>query len=107
MTTVIVNAGICGFSTRIEIARLSTRTVSAALTSDCEMVRQAAQQIRELDWQDALRKREDSLICKAAFQCIKHAGCPVPLGIIKAIEVEVGMALPRDAVIHFEVTDGR
>jgi hypothetical protein len=28
-----------------------------------------------------------------------HAACPVPVGIIKAIEVEAGLALPVDASI--------
>jgi hypothetical protein len=35
----------------------------------------------------------------AAKHC-KHASCPVPSGIIKAIEVASGLALPRDASIQ-------
>ena len=35
----------------------------------------------------------------AAKHC-NHAACPVPSGIIKAIEVASGLALPRDAVIE-------
>ena len=31
-----------------------------------------------------------------------HVSCPIPLGIIKAIEVEAGLALPTDVGIHFE-----
>ena len=104
MTTVVVDAGVCGFSTKVEIYRLSARTVSVVLTSDCEMVSQVAEQIRELDWQDTLRESKDSLVYKSALQCIKHTSCPVPLGIIKAIEVEVGVALPKDVAIHFEIT---
>jgi hypothetical protein len=34
-----------------------------------------------------------------------HLACPVPVGIIKAVEVEAGLALARDASIHFEATD--
>jgi hypothetical protein len=34
----------------------------------------------------------------AAKHC-KHAACPVPSGIIKAIEVASGLALPKDALI--------
>ena len=107
MTTVLVDAGICGFSTKVEVVRLSARRVSVALASDCEMVSQIAEQIRELDWQDTLRECEDSLVCKSAFRCVKHAACPVPVAIIKAIEVEVGAALPKDVVIHFETIDGK
>ena len=31
-----------------------------------------------------------------------HASCPALPGIIKAMEVEAKLALPRDASIHFE-----
>jgi hypothetical protein len=30
--------------------------------------------------------------------CI-HAACPVPVGIIKAVEVEAKLALPREVII--------
>jgi hypothetical protein len=30
----------------------------------------------------------------------------VPIGILKAIEVELDLALPKDVVIHFEHIDG-
>jgi hypothetical protein len=34
----------------------------------------------------------------AAKHC-KHAACPVPSGIVKAVEVASGLALPKDASI--------
>ena len=107
MTTVVIGAGICGFITKVEVVRLSARRVSVALDSDCEVVSQIAEQIRELNWQDTLREREKSLVYKSALQCIKHVACPVYVAIIKAVEVEVGVALPRDVVIHFETVDGK
>ena len=107
MTTVVVDAGICGFSTKVEAVRLSARRVSVTLDSDCEMVSQLAEQIKELDWQDTLRECEDSLVYKSTLRCIKHTACPVFVAIIKAIEVEVGAALPKDVVIHFEAIDGK
>jgi len=101
MTRVLVDAGICGYSTEVEVIKISAQRVSVALTSDCEMVNQVVEQVRELDWRDALRERENSLLCKSVFRCIRHAACPVPVAIIKAIEVEVAMALPKDVFIHF------
>jgi hypothetical protein len=35
----------------------------------------------------------------AAKHC-KHTACPVPSGIIKAVEVASGLALPKDASIQ-------
>jgi hypothetical protein len=34
-----------------------------------------------------------------------HAACPVPVGIIKAIELEAGMTLPADVTIKLSKTD--
>jgi len=31
-----------------------------------------------------------------------HAACPVPVGIIKAVEVASGLALPKDVKIEIE-----
>jgi hypothetical protein len=33
-----------------------------------------------------------------------HAACPVPVGIIKAVEVETGLALPADVSIKLSKT---
>jgi hypothetical protein len=40
----------------------------------------------------------------ARVHCL-HPACPVPAGIIKAVEVEAGMALPKDAAILVTKTE--
>ena len=35
-----------------------------------------------------------------------HPACPVPVGIIKAVEVEAGLALPADAGIKLSKSEG-
>jgi len=37
-----------------------------------------------------------------ASRDISHAACPVPSAILKAIEVEVGAALPQDVTMTIE-----
>ncbi len=39
------------------------------------------------------------------MQFCSHAACPVPVGIIKAVEVEAGLALPEDAHIKVSRSD--
>lgn len=34
-----------------------------------------------------------------------HTACPVPVGIIKAIEIEAGLALPKDAAIELSKSE--
>ena len=75
------------------------------ISSDCEMVSLLGSHLSELDSRDALRPHGRSAVYECAFQHIKHVACPVPAAILKAIEVELGAALPRDVSIRFEPHD--
>jgi hypothetical protein len=52
---------------------------------------------------DALREStfrgEGSVIHNLAARYLSHSSCPLPSGIIKAVEVAAGLALPKDAAI--------
>ncbi len=40
-------------------------------------------------------------VYKSAGKHLKHPACPVPAGILKALEAELGLSIPRDASIIF------
>jgi hypothetical protein len=105
MTRVSVDAGICGFTTIVEVSKIGRRKVSVVLTSGCEMVVSMDGQLQDLGWLEALAPPTDSAVWQCACQHLKHPACPVPTAILKAIEVELDLALPKDVVIHFENTD--
>jgi len=105
MTIVTTDAGICGFSVTIKVMCLSSRHVGVRIDTECEMVMQMSRQIEEIDWRHALGNWEKSLVYAAAMQHINHPACPVPAAILKAIEVEVGLALPKDVTIHFKTAN--
>jgi hypothetical protein len=105
MTRVTVDPGICGFPTTIEVTKLSPKKVKVDISSDCEMVASLGSQLSELDSRDALRSHGRSAVYECAFRQLKHVACPVPAAILKAIEVELGAALPRDVSIRFESHD--
>ena len=107
MTRVVVDAGICGLTTTVEVTKLSNRRAKVVIASGCEVVSEMGGQLQEVDWLDALRSAANSPVYSCAFQHIKHAACPVPSAILKAIEVEVGAALPRDVSIRFETPEPR
>ena len=50
--------------------------------------------MKEVFWRRSLPRTHE-----LAPGCLSHPACPVPAGIIKAIEVEAGLALPKDATI--------
>ncbi len=43
----------------------------------------------------------DSQVLDISFKTIPHVSCPVISGILKALEVSVGLALPKNAAITF------
>lgn len=77
------------------------------MTSACEMVTKLGESVRELDPLATLKAGVDSPIYRNALVSKLHSDCPVPLDIIKAVQVEVGLALPCDAIIHFEIPEGK
>ncbi|MBI4771144.1 MAG: hypothetical protein HY784_12220, partial [Chloroflexi bacterium] len=48
------------------------------------------------------RPMDESAVYQSAARHIRHTACPIPAAILKAIEVEVGIALPRDVHIQFQ-----
>jgi len=102
MTRVVVNPGICGMKATVEVDRVGKRKVSVRITSDCEMVAKMGESLVELDQWDALKPLLHSEVYQCASECSLHTTCPVPMAILKAIEVEAGLALPRPVLVQFE-----
>ena len=102
MTLVEIDAGSCGFKTRIGVAKTDSRMVSVKISSNCETVQQWGDRLESVDWRECLGENAfSSKIFISAADCLKHPTCPVCVGLLKAIEVEVGASLPVDATIRF------
>lgn len=104
MTRVEVNPGVCGFICTIEVEKVTRRKVKIAVASDCEMITELGESLIEADIWEIMKQQVESIVYQTASQCQLHTACPVPSAIIKAVEVEAELALPRDVVIHFEST---
>ena len=108
MTKVQVFAGICGFATDIEVQERGSYKASLALDSECLNWRRVNEILgnQELDIMKELFKDKatgtlNSKVLDTAFKTIPHVSCPVISGVLKALEVGVGLALPKDAFIKF------
>ena len=104
MTRAVVYPGICGMQTTIEVDKVAKRRARVAITSDCDMVTKLGKSLTEVDQFIVIKQRGACEIYKATSRCHLHVTCPVPMAILKAIEVEAGFALPHDVVIRFETT---
>jgi hypothetical protein len=101
MTKVKVQPGCCGFSVSIRADKGPGKAISLTMETDCEMVRKLAEEIKMLDRFAPLAGFLINPVYQAAAKHLKHAACPVPSAILKAIEVEAGLNLPKDATIVF------
>ena len=94
-----VMAGNCGFTTQIE-AKMNGSTCELHITSECKAIERMAAELTEVNpYKEISFKRTMPVIHEAGVKHCTHAACPVPVSIIKAVEVEAGLALPTDVVI--------
>jgi hypothetical protein len=71
-----------------------------AIDSDCPTIQQLARELRQVDPMEEITYRgKGPRTLKLAREHCLHPSCPVPAGIIKAVEVEAGLALPKDVAI--------
>jgi len=103
MATCEINAGICGFSTTVEATDSGKWKICLKITSDCPNIQKLAEELVEINALDEIAKRAKSTkTYEIAAKHIPHCSCIVPSGIIKAVEVAAGLALPKNATIKME-----
>jgi hypothetical protein len=93
-------AGVCGFNTTVT-AQMEGVLVNLSIESDCPAIQKMAAELTQVNpYKEISSRRAVPQTLQAGLKFCTHAACPVPVGIIKAIEVESGLALPKDATIR-------
>ncbi len=101
MSKTIIEPGICGFTTTVEVTTAAKRNCSVNIKSECPHIQKLASALTEVDpFKEISFRGEGPTVLKLGAQHCSHPACPIPIGIIKAIEVEAGLALPRDVIIQ-------
>jgi len=101
MTKVIVNAGACGFTVTITAEKEAGKKIRISLDTECEMVKKMQEDISLLDMRAVFTGHLNNPVYRSAAKHLQHVACPVISGILKAVEVEAGLALPKDVSIVF------
>jgi hypothetical protein len=102
MTKVVVYSGACGFNVVITAEKSASGKISLHLDTDCEMVKKMLTDIALLDRFAPLTGFQNNPVYSSASKHLKHVACVVPSAILKAIEVEAGLNVAKDADICFE-----
>jgi hypothetical protein len=98
-----VMAGICGMNSEIRAIPdngAKSRLIKIEIKSDCKDIEKLAEELQSVNpFQEIGFSGKGPKTLQIAAKHCKHAACPVPSAIIKAIEVASGLALPKDPVI--------
>ena len=99
-----IDAGICGFRTSACALSDDERTVRFEVTSDCEKIRGLAATLKEQEPLDAymeIHPEGEGVLMQTVRSKLTGccAGCAVPVGLFKAMQVAAGLALPRNITI--------
>lgn len=109
-TKLEIQAGICGFRTSGEARCEDSQHVTFALESDCAKIAELARRLvpqGPLDAYGEIDPRTESVLLATARGVLTGccAGCAVPIGLFKAMQVAAGLALPKDILISLESTN--
>jgi hypothetical protein len=103
MAKATIFSGRCGFSTVVEATKVETdegERVRLNIQSECKSCQRLGTILTEVDpYREITYRGEGPLTLQTAAKVLPHPACPVPAGIIKAIEVTSGLALPANATI--------
>ena len=102
-TTIIVEPGACGFTCNIEVKGTGRYEAAVTLQSQCKQIKLFALEVSSVDFIAISEGRyAENPISQAASRCGLHPSCPIPCSLIKAVEVELGMAVKKNVCITFE-----
>lgn len=101
---VVVDAGICGFQTRIHAHSEDEQNVAFKVASGCEKARAFGDALMAkgpVDGYAEISAGADGVVLTVARQHLKGccAACAVPVAAFKAMQVAAGVALPKDVTL--------
>ncbi|MGA2974290.1 MAG: hypothetical protein ABSF77_03170 [Spirochaetia bacterium] len=105
MIRTTIDAGICGFHTSVAASSDDVQRVTLEIASECEKIRGLAEALTSpVDAYQEIGDGSDGVVLKAARVHLKGccAGCAVPTGIFKSVQVAGGVALPAPISITID-----
>jgi hypothetical protein len=105
MSKAEIFSGICGFNTTV-FAQMDGDLVNLQIESECKAINKLAQELIQVDpFREFSFRRGMPETLEMGVKHCSHAACPVPVGIIKAVEIEANLALPQDVTIKLTKSD--
>ena len=96
-----VEAGICGFVTEIEANSEDMQHVSFKVSTDCDKIKKLSDRLTIYDAYNEIKDGFEGELFKVIRSELKGccAGCAVPVGFFKSMQVAASVALPKNISI--------
>jgi hypothetical protein len=96
-----IQAGICGFRTTVRARSDDSQNVSLEIASTCEKIGALARELGTIDAYREIGAGFGGVVHQAAIRHLQGccAGCIVPSGVFKTVQVAGAVALPAPATI--------
>ena len=102
-----VMPGICGFVCVVKARKLENRKIGFQICdSECGQINQLSVNLPEMDWKDLFVPLTRNPVYVNAEKSGCHPSCVIPAAMLKAAEVAMGMAIPKDVYFRFQSCDG-
>lgn len=97
-----VEPGICGFSCQIWAKRTKRRSVQLEIVgSECTQILTLSENLPEMSVGELFIPVTKNPIFRAAEKAGCHLSCSIPTALIKAAEVALELALPKEVSMRF------
>ncbi len=101
MSTAKINAGICGFTTIVNVESEDLQMANIKIQTNCPSLKAMEGDPIEVDcFVECFGKIGEGEVFDWCRKYCKHAACPVPTGILKAVEIACEIALPKEVKIE-------
>ncbi len=102
MKKIKVNPGVCGLECVITAEKKGRKDVTVSVETKCKGVRNMFDALEQpIDGYAVIYNKPGTGPIYAAAENLTHAACPVASALVKCIEAECGLALPRDTTFTF------
>lgn len=103
MATATIHAGVCNFTTTVQVDSEDLQTATIQIRTECPSLKPLEAETLEVDgFTECFGKVGEGEIYGWCRTHCRHAACPVPTGIVKAVEVACELALPKP--VNIELT---
>ena len=97
-----VDPGACRLRSQVIGWMNDSGKLEVIITSDCKFVQQLGKILGQMEPMEVLHMPfSENLVYAKGGGVLKHATCPVPLAILKCLEVAAGLGVKKDVHLTF------